>query len=273
MNDTETAVVDKKSAAMEGTYLYCIIRADKPESYGHIGIGGRGDEVYTVNYKDLACVVSNSPETKYAVSRDNTLAHQRVLEEVMKGNTMLPVRFCTIANSDNGKADLEEKIREELLKERYDEFSELLAYLDDKVELGLKAAWMSMDAIYEEVVKENPPVKKLKSSLINKSPVKTHYERIKLGEVVKKAVDEKREKEGNVIFNGLKKHSVDTRRNKIFGDRMLLNAAFLIERSSQEEFDKEMERLGEKYDGRMKLKYVGPVPPYNFVEIVVKWGE
>ena len=41
----------------EGKYIYCIIETDEPRSFGPMGIGGRGDEVYTVHHKGLAAVV------------------------------------------------------------------------------------------------------------------------------------------------------------------------------------------------------------------------
>ena len=42
--------------APEGKYVYCIIESKEPRSFGPIGIGGRGDEVYTVHHDGLAAV-------------------------------------------------------------------------------------------------------------------------------------------------------------------------------------------------------------------------
>jgi hypothetical protein len=82
----------------EGKYIYCIIETKQERNFGPIGIGGRGDEVTTIGYGDLSMVISDSPMTKYVVSRENMLAHEMVIEEVMKEFTVLPVRFCTIAS-------------------------------------------------------------------------------------------------------------------------------------------------------------------------------
>ena len=38
--------------------MYSIIECAQPRTFGRIGIGGRGNDVYTVHYKDLAAVVS-----------------------------------------------------------------------------------------------------------------------------------------------------------------------------------------------------------------------
>jgi Gas vesicle synthesis protein GvpL/GvpF len=44
-----------------GNTLTGIIKSDSPKTFGGIGIGGRGDQVYTVHYKEFAAVVSNCP--------------------------------------------------------------------------------------------------------------------------------------------------------------------------------------------------------------------
>ncbi len=65
-----------------------------------MGIGGRGDELYSICFNDIAAVVSNSPIIRYKVSRENTLAHEKAIEEVMKEYTVLPVRFATITEDE-----------------------------------------------------------------------------------------------------------------------------------------------------------------------------
>ena len=51
---------------------------------------------------------------------------------------------------------------------------------------------------------------------------------------------------------------------------MIMNAAFLVDRAREKEFDSCVEELGVHYGDRIEFKYVGPVPPYSFVNIVVK---
>ena len=52
--DGEQAPVEQVT---EGKYVYCIIETNEPRSFGPMGIGGRGDDVYTVHHKGLAAVV------------------------------------------------------------------------------------------------------------------------------------------------------------------------------------------------------------------------
>jgi len=53
LEEREAAVATEAPAA-EGVYVYCIIESTEPQTFGGIGIGGRGDEIYTVHYRDQA---------------------------------------------------------------------------------------------------------------------------------------------------------------------------------------------------------------------------
>ncbi|MDI6761742.1 MAG: GvpL/GvpF family gas vesicle protein [Thermodesulfobacteriota bacterium] len=252
----------------EGKYIYCIIETKIERNFGPIGIGGRGDEVSTIGYGDLSMVISNSPMTKYVVSRENLLAHEKVIEEVMKEFTVLPVRFCTIASN----AD---EVRN-LLDRRYREFKNLLRDMDHKIELGTKGLWKNMDLIFKEIIKENHEIKRLKEKMQNDkgkkkfSSMKTSLEaKVEVGKLVEEALKEKKDKEAEKIGETLRRAAIDYKRNKTIGDEMFINAAFLIDRGREKEFDNIMEDLSEEYKDRIKFMYAGPLPPFNFVNIVI----
>ena len=250
--------------SQEGKYLYCIIGTNEGRNFGPIGIGNRGDIVSTIGYRDLSGVISNTPMTKYVISRENLMAHEKVIEKVMQDYTVLPVRFCTIASSA-------EEIRN-LLRKRYVEFKNLLKDMDNKIEVGIKALWKDMNAIFRGIVEENEEIRQLKGKTDAKSSSNQAYpNKITLGKMVQSALLAKRKSEGEKILNIFKKISVDFRTNKIYGDNMILNATFLIDRSREKEFDNQVDELTLKYGKRIKFNYVGPAPPFNFVNIVVEW--
>lgn len=253
----------------EGKYIYCIIGEEKRRDFNSPGIGERGNKAYTVNYKDLAAVVSNSPIIKYPVTRENSLAHEKVIEEVFQENyAVLPVRFGTITE----KEEPEKAIKEKVLEARYKEFKDLLQKIENKVELGLKVLWNDMDKIFYEIENENYDIKRLKGEIVAQGcGLSTQQARIRVGEMVYKALEEKKKKEGAEILDPLKKIAEDLRENPLLGDKMLVNSAFLVHKDKEKEFDNRVYALEEKCNPRMKFKYIGPVAPYNFVEIVVTW--
>src|SRR6266852_8345324 len=247
----------------EGRYIYGIIATDLRREFGPIGIGDRGNVVYTLSYQNLAAIVSSSPIVKYAVTRDNSIAHARVLERAMEEYTVLPVRFCTIAEK-------EEIIVEKVLKARYQELLDLVDEMKGKVELGVRVRWTDLDAIFAEVVEENKDIKAIKKALLSeRNEQKKYAGTIKIGQLVQKALEEKKKREVEELLEALKPFSLDCKENRIYGDMNLVNAAFLVDREQERAFDRKMQELEEVYGARKKLKYIGPVAPYNFVEVVV----
>jgi len=249
----------------EGKYLYCVINESQERTFGPIGIGDRGDEVHTLCFRDLACVISSTPMTKYVISRENLIAHEKVIEEVMKDHTALPVRFCTIATST-------EEVRNLLMK-RYQELKNLLRSMDNKVELGLKVFWQDMEGIFKKIGSTHKEVKSLREKLTKTSTSPSLDEKVDLGKKVKEALEKKREAEAEEILDVLRPKCTNLRENKVVGDNMVSNCAFLVDKTREIEFDDLMEELTQKYKDRLKFKYVGPIAPFNFAELVIKWGD
>ena len=71
------------------------------------------------------------------------------------------------------------------------------------------------------------------------------------------------------IFNALRNVSVASRSNKPIGDRMIMNAAFLVSREMEQAFDARVKEIGQQYE-KLTFKSTGPWPPYNFVNIRLK---
>jgi hypothetical protein len=72
------------------------------------------------------------------------------------------------------------------------------------------------------------------------------------------------------IHDALKPAAVASRANKPIGDRMIMNAAFLVERERERSFDERVKEISRKYESMLTFKYTGPWPPYNFVNIKLK---
>jgi hypothetical protein len=269
-------LVGQEEDNQEAKYLYCVIKCSRERGFNGIeAVGGRGAQVHTVVLKDLAAVVSDSPDTKYDVTRANMMAHQKVIERVMdEGLTVLPVRFGTVTKK--GAATPVQDIQHKLLESKRDELENLHDQLKDKVELGLKALWRDERAIFEEIVAENPSIRRLRDSLMPRmahGPEMTHFDRMRVGELVRAALDRKRQAEAKKILSRIRPIAERIRENKIIMDRMVLNAAFLVDKGREGDCDEAVRKLDEELGERMVLKYTGPTPLFNFCEIVVTWDE
>jgi hypothetical protein len=97
-----------------------------------------------------------------------------------------------------------------------------------------------------------------------------HFERIRLGELIASAVDERRNRDADEILGRLSSHAVEVEVGEPVHERMALNASFLIDRGSQKAFDSELDRIAEEQGGRLRFKYTGPLAPHSFVELAME---
>lgn len=242
-----------------GKYVYCVIYADKPLSFGPLGIGTEPADVHTVNYHDIAAVVSDTPIAVHEPTRANVLAHERVNETVMRDHTVIPMSFGTVFKT---RDDIHE-----LLRSAYDAFKDVLVKMEDKLEFGLKVLW-DRDIIIKELEGENEDIRRLKSEITSQKG-STYFARMQYGRLVDASLQARSERYVHDIFDALRPVSVASRANKPIGDRMIMNAAFLVSRDKEQDFDAIVKRIGATHT-QLTFKYTGPWPPYNFVNIRLK---
>ena len=247
----------------DGKYIYCIIASQSDCNFGPIGIGGRGDMVYTIGIDRLSMVVSNHPLTKFVVSPENILAHQKVIETVMEEfNSVLPVRFGTIAASSDEIINL-------LGRHRL-EFSEILDSVENKVEINVKGVWKNMQLIFKEIDKNNSVIEQIKEEISSLKDQKEKQNRIvEAGRMVHQALKTKKEQETEDLIQEFKNTVFDFRTNNTNRDDEFMNAAFMVSKGRVKEFDFLMEDLGEKYNHRIDFKCTGPLPVFNFIDLKV----
>ena len=253
--------MDNQNDPEQGRYLYCVTHDGLT---GDLDIRGIDDQpISLVRDGGLSVVVSPSPVKRYRLSRQYTLGHEMVIEQVMAHGAVLPVKFGTVAES-------EALICERVLRDRGADLRRLLAEMEGKVELGLKVLWNN-ERIYADIVKYTPAIRNLRDQLAARPATEATYERIRLGEMVEAALTDRRQADADAIMERLTPLAVDTRRNNVYGEMMVLNAAFLVEKAREPEFDAAIQALDGEMNNLMTFKYVGPLPPFNFVDLVISW--
>lgn len=245
----------------EGKYIYGIIATDDAPNFGPIGVGGHHDEVTTIGTSGLTAVVSNASMDHYVISKENLTAHAKVIEKVMETHTILPMRFCTVAETaDEIVAFLEKNSRS--LKNK-------LKDIDGKVEVDIKIIWTDMKKVYEEIVKENKKIRELKE----KGATRNQQSLIRAGELVATALEEKKAVEGSEYLRPLKKAASECKEMEPKEDALVAHAVFLMDKGWLKEFDNAVETLEEEFKDRIRIQYVGPMAPFNFVDLQLHWEE
>ncbi|HTR77609.1 MAG TPA: GvpL/GvpF family gas vesicle protein [Gemmatimonadaceae bacterium] len=249
------------SASLDGgKYVYCIIKSERQREFGSIGIGG-GQRVYTVGFNRLAAVVSDTPIVLYDPTRDNVLAHEFVNETVMREYTVIPMSFGTVFRSEDDVT--------ELLRSTHQAFNDVLDKMQDKIEFGLKVLW-DRERVVSNIERENDEIRRLKDEISRHTASSTYFARMQLGRLIESALEEMSARYVSDIHDALKPAAVASRSNKPIGDRMIMNAAFLVDRAQEQAFDERVKDASRQYEDLLTFKYSGPWPPYNFVNIKLK---
>ena len=238
--------------------------------------GANGAEVVAVEHEGIAALVSPTALDKLEISRGNAIAHQRVMEAAMqRGHTVLPVRFNTIAEPKPGKS-ARQRIIDHVLVGRRGEIHGLLATMKPLVEMGVKGLWTDMEAVFRDIVSASPEIQSCRKKLLGGPGRKTQpnvTSQIKLGEMVKKALECRKLQAQNALLERLKPLAADFRVNKTFGDPMFANLAILIDKSRQDQVADVLSAFESQQGCPSKLRYVGPLPPCNFLELVITWED
>jgi hypothetical protein len=248
-----------RTSAVRGRYVYCIIRASQPLRFGAIGMDEQWADVYTINFKDMAAVVSDVPIAPLDSTRENVLAHERVNETVMREHTVIPMSFGTIFKTRDDIV--------ELMRSAYEAFADVLNKMQDKLEFGLKVLW-DRDEMVRAIEGEDEDIHRLKSE-ISSQKGSTYFARMQYGRLIDTALQTRSERYVAEFLQRLRDVSVASRVNRAIGDKMIMNAAFLVQRDKEMEFDRRIKEIASNFD-KLTFKYTGPWPPYNFVNIRLK---
>jgi hypothetical protein len=240
-------------------YVYCIIRSAEPHRFGRVGLGVEPTEAHTVSFREIAAVVSDTPEEVLDATRENVLAHERVNETVMRRFTVIPMSFGTVFKTTGDIV--------EFLRGAYDAFRDVLDKMQDKVEFGLKVLW-DRDVAVREIENDDEDIRRLKNE-ISALRGSTYFARMQYGRQMEAALQRRSEQYVADIFAQLRDVSVAARANKPIGEKMIMNAAFLVSRDKETAFDAKVKEVGALYE-RLNFRYTGPWPPYNFVNIRLK---
>ena len=102
---------------------------------------------------------------------------------------------------------------------------------------------------------------------------RVYYLRVEVGRKVEAALTEEKDTRKEEILNTLSPLAVDTKVNTPYGELTIINAAFLVENAKEAEFDRNVQAIADKYDDKIKFKYTGTLPPFNFVNLVIETGK
>lgn len=248
---------------MYDKYIYGIINSNSEAALAITGPGGSGP-VYTIAHKGLACVLSDYTGRELgSMSKEEVvrclLAHQIVVEQVMREHTVLPVKFGTVLAASDEVLDL--------LSQCHQQFVEALTWIADKVEVEVAATWDTAQVLRE--ISAEPEIVRARESITSRPRQPTVEECLRLGNMVKASLDRHRDRYRERMIAFLKPVAIDVQPNALVSEQMVMNVAFLVEKVNQREFDSQVGQLNDLCHGQINFRIIGPLPPYSFATVEV----
>jgi hypothetical protein len=244
------------SAPVQGIYVYGVVPAD-----AQLPDLTRGDDrtpdVRIVESDDLTAIVSRAGGEDEASVRDSVMAHARVLEAAIEAAPVVPMRFGMVFPD-------EEAVRSDLLEARHDELARWLKRLEGHVQVTVKVTYHE-DAVLREIVAADPEIARLSEATRGGAEEATYNDRVRLGELVNAAIEQRRQRDGTEILERLNPLAVASLTEPPEKEFMVLNAPFLVERDRLSEFDATLEEVAAERLDLMSFRLLGPMPAYHFV--------
>jgi len=251
----------------KGIYIYGIINSNSALDLSTPKDSYKKENVYTIPYQDVSAAVSNSEIIDYTYSSKDISAellvwHQKVIEKIMSLKyTIIPVRLGTFT--------VDEAEVKDILIKGYSLIKNIMEKIRDKIETDVVATWADFGSALKEIGEEKE-IKKLKENILANPKSITVDDQMKVGVMIKKVLDEKREKYALQIQTFLKRYCTAFKVHELMDDRMVINAAFLINKLEQKDFDRKIEEINTEFAEKLNFRCVGPLPPYSFYTIDIK---
>ncbi|OLE52093.1 MAG: hypothetical protein AUG51_19805 [Acidobacteria bacterium 13_1_20CM_3_53_8] len=231
-------------------YAYCL--SDEIEEGEFEVISGvAGATARLIETEGIVSVVSNFPENSIAVTRENVLAHERVVRNIFRKASLLPFRFGTVI-ADARLLDF---------------ISSQKSTLSDQLERVRGSVEMSVKVVLPDEVNASEALQTKSGEEEDRTVSGTEYLKRKRREIL---VDEEiRERAGETarwLTEKLQGAASDSVVTALPSGSTVLAISFLVRRERADEYRKLLNRARAERPG-LHFLTSGPWPPYSFSNI------
>ena len=247
---------------MRQKYIYGVVQGDQKALFKIPGLGG--SPVYASAQDGLACFLSDYSGREFgAFSKEELVRslfiHQAVVEKIMQEHTVLPLKFGTLMAG-------EEEVLS-FLSQGHHLLVGALARLHNMVEVEVAATWDANQVLRELAGQED--IARARTAMSTMPPGKALQHQIRFGQMLKDAMDRRRDSYQEQMLAFLKPLALEVQDNVLVSDQMVMNVAFLLNKARQQEFDERVSHLNDLFLDRINFRIIGPLPPYSFATVEV----
>ncbi|MGW4698040.1 GvpL/GvpF family gas vesicle protein [Kitasatospora cineracea] len=248
-------------------YVYGIVPADAPGpdeaagADGFVGVGDPPEPVRRVRHGDVAALVSEIDPRRPLGTPQDLIGHARVLDAVAAGRTaVLPFRFGAVVRDPAAVTD-------ELLAPQGERFRSALEELAGLAQFTVRGTYRE-EAVLREIVEQRPDIARLRAETAALPEDASRPQRIRLGELVSAELADRARAGADELLARLGPLAVATVRADPSADQPV-GASFLVADDRWPEFTRATDELGADWAGRIDLRLLGPLAPYDFAARLV----
>jgi len=220
-------------------YVYALVDA-RPAPPSPQGEGHGGAPLCVVSRGAVAAVCSHHDHLELPVEGDHLWRHERVAETLMEDHAVLPVRFGTTVADEDALAAM--------LHEREAEFCGAFERVRGRVEISVRVLW-------------TPPEAEADPSAATTGPGRAYiYGRLAARNAAAALAES--------VHAGLAARAVEARYDVSATPRLLLSAAYLVERDGVSGFLEAVDEAAHRHP-EVELLCTGPWPAHTFAQSTV----
>ena len=243
------------TSKVDAIYVYGIVPADVQVEDDAHGIAGASVEV--IRERDIAALVSPI-KTDHAIGKPEDLqAHAELLDGTASVAPVLPLRFGAVMTDT-------ESVAQELLREHYDDFSKALNALEGQAEYVIKGRY-DQKRFLTDLLDENDQARALREDIQGKPEEAARNSRIALGELIANTVEAKRQADTQTVVGALEDVARQVNVREPTHEWDAVHVALLAEVDRERDVQALVDQLNEKGKGRIQMRLLGPLAPYDFV--------
>ncbi|MGW4796981.1 GvpL/GvpF family gas vesicle protein [Nonomuraea sp. NPDC004297] len=240
-----------------GSFVYGIVPAGTAPPPDARGLGDPPGAVGLVERGEIAALVSDVNLERPLGGPGDILAYEGLLDAVAADGPVLPFRFGAVLPSLDAVTD-------ELLAPHHDDYLAALEQLDGQAEFVVTGRYDER-AVTTEILAESPAARNLWEQLESRPEDATRDERSRLGEIIAASVEAKRDMDTRLLLDGLTGHYRRACLREPAHEWDAVHVALLAGPGDGSGLERALTEFGERWFGRVDLRLLGPMAPYDFV--------
>lgn len=249
-------------------YLYGIVAESSTDArVGNLPVvgGDPGTRVGYVRHGALAAAVSRLRTNRPLGRPEDMRAHAEVLNTLAARGAVLPFRFGTVFRDDQALVD-------DLLAGGHDAFAAALEQFDGRTQFTLRAIY-DEEILLQAILADRPDIAELRDSIAELTEEAAYYQRVRLSELVYESIEARRVKDTQDIAERLGPLADAMSVSAAPTEDGVADVAFLVSDERRADFERTADGLARGWHGRIRLRLLGPLAPYDFVAEAMREAE